>query len=164
MINTIQSIRALSRNQKITIIVLFDFFIALFCWIIFGPPISVLLNANFEIRILDIILINYVNFLIPFLFTCVYFYISGLYRSSIRYSDSRDLTIRSIKGSFIFGISWGFVYLLQFEIIRNQFIYIVFLRSIFLSFVFYASIQIIRDLARILIYPNKSNDKLLSTQ
>jgi len=159
MINTIQSIRALSRNQKITIIVLFDFFIALFCWIIFGPPLSVLLNANFEIRILDIILINYVNFLIPFLFTCVYFYISGLYRSSIRYSDSRDLTIRSIKGSFIFGISWGFVYLLQFEIIRNQFIYIVFLRSIFLSFVFYASIQIIRDLARILIYPNKSNDK-----
>ena len=159
MINTIQSIRALSRNQKITIIVLFDFFIALFCWIIFGPPLSVLLNANFEIRILDIILINYVNFLIPFLFTCVYFFISGLYRSSIRYSDSRDLTIRSIKGSFIFGISWGFVYLLQFEIIRNQFIYIVFLRSIFLSFVFYASIQIIRDLARILIYPNKSNDK-----
>jgi FlaA1/EpsC-like NDP-sugar epimerase len=159
MINTIQSIRALSRNQKITIIVLFDFFIALFCWIIFGPPLSVLLNANFEIRILDIILINYVNFLIPFLFTCVYFYISGLYRSSIRYSDSRDLTIRSIKGSFIFGISWGFVYLLQFEIIRNQFIYIVFLRSIFLSFVFYASIQIIRDLARILIYPNKSNNK-----
>jgi FlaA1/EpsC-like NDP-sugar epimerase len=159
MINTIQSIRALSRNQKITIIVLFDFFIALFCWIIFGPPLSVLLNANFEIRILDIILINYVNFLIPLLFTCVYFYISGLYRSSIRYSDSRDLTIRSIKGSFIFGISWGFVYLLQFEIIRNQFIYIVFLRSIFLSFVFYASIQIIRDLARILIYPNKSNNK-----
>ena len=159
MIKTIQTIRAISRNKKIIIIALVDFFMALSCWIIFGPPLSALITANFEVKIVDIVILNYLNFIIPFLLMCSYFYISGLYRSSIRFSDSRDLTARTIKGAFIFGISWGFVYLYQFEIVRNQFLYTVFLRSIFLSFIFYASIQIIRDLARILIYPNKSNKK-----
>lgn len=157
MIKTLQGIRAISRNKKIIIIALVDLIIALCCWIIFGPPLSVLLTANFDIKIVDIVFLNYLNFIIPFSLTCTYFYISGLYRSSIRFSDSRDLTVRSIKGAFIFGISWGFVYLYQYEIVRNQFLYTVFLRSIFLSFIFYASIQVIRDLARILIYPNKLN-------
>jgi FlaA1/EpsC-like NDP-sugar epimerase len=159
MIKFFYSIRALSRNKKITIVALVDLIMAICCWIIFGPPLSVLLTADFDIKILDIILLNYLNFVIPFLLTCLYFYISGLYRSSIRFSDSRDLTIRSIKGAFIFGLSWGLVYLYQYEIIRDQFFYTVFLRAIFLSFVFYASIQIIRDLARILIYPSISNNK-----
>ena len=159
MVRFFYSIRALSRNKKIVIIALADLIMALCCWIIFGPPLSVLLTANFDIKIIDIIILNYLNFLIPFLLTCLYFYISGLYRSSIRFSDSRDLTIRSLKGAFIFGLSWGLVYLYQYEIIRDQFFYTVFLRAIFLSFVFYASIQIIRDLARILIYPSNSNNK-----
>jgi FlaA1/EpsC-like NDP-sugar epimerase len=159
MIKFFYSIRALSRNKKITIVALVDLIMAICCWIIFGPPLSVLLTADFDIKILDIILLNYLNFVIPFLLTFLYFYISGLYRSSIRFSDSRDLTIRSIKGAFIFGLSWGLVYLYQYEIIRDQFFYTVFLRAIFLSFVFYASIQIIRDLARILIYPSISNNK-----
>jgi len=153
------NLRAISRNKKITIIALVDLMMALCCWVIFGPPLSILITANFEISILDIFLLNYINFLVPFFLTCSYFYFSGVYRSSIRFSDSRDLTVRSIKGAFIFGVSWGFVYLYQFEIVRNQFLYTVFLRSIFLSFIFYASIQIIRDLARIVIYPNKSNNK-----
>jgi FlaA1/EpsC-like NDP-sugar epimerase len=156
MIKIINSIRAISRTNKIIIIALVDLFMALCCWIIFGPPLSALLTANFEIRLIDVVILNYINFLIPFLLTCIYFYISGLYRSSIRFSDSRDLTIRSLKGAFIFGLSWSFIYLFQFEIIRNQFFYTVLLRGILLSFVFYASIQIIRDLARILIYPNNS--------
>lgn len=159
MIKTFYSMRALSRNQKILIIALVDFIMALFCWVIFGPPLSILLTANFDIKIIDIIILNYINFLIPFFLTCLYFYISGMYRSSIRFSDSRDLTVRSLKGAFIFGLSWSFVYLYQFEIIRNQFFYTVFLRGIFLSFIFYASIQIIRDLARILIYPNNRKHK-----
>lgn len=163
MIKMFYNIRAISRNKKIIIIALVDLVTALLCWIVFGPPLSVKMNANlsanFDIQIIEIIKMNYLNFLIPFILTCTYFYISGVYRSSIRFSDSRDLTVRSIKGAFIFGISWGFVYLYQFEIVKNQFLYTVFLKSIFLSFIFYASIQIIRDLARILIYPSKSNNK-----
>jgi UDP-N-acetylglucosamine 4,6-dehydratase len=152
-------IRALSRNKKILLVIITDLAVALSCWVVFGPPLSVLLNAAFDIDLLDIILINHLNFIIPFMITCCYFYVSGLYRSSIRFSDSRYTMVRSIKGAFIFGISWGFIYTLQFEIIRNQFLLNVFFRSIFLAFVFYASIQIIRDLARILIYPNNDQQK-----
>jgi len=150
------NIRDLSRNTKISLILIVDFLLSFFCWLIIGPPLTVLLTTNFEISLLEVIFINYLNFIIPFVLTCIYFYLSGLYRSSIRFSDSRDLIVRSLKGSLIFGISWGFVYLYQFEIIRNQFLYIVIIRSIFLGFVFYASIQIVRDFARIIIYPNAS--------
>ena len=159
MYQSIQNIRTFSRNKKIFVIAIVDLFVAFFCWIVFGPPLSVLLATNYQINLVDIIFINYLNFIIPFSLTCVYFYLSGMYRSSIRFSDSRNLTIRSIIGTSLFGIMWGFVYLYQFEIVRNQFLFTVILRSIFLSFVFYASIQIIRDLARILIYPNHKKNR-----
>ena len=159
MPNIINKIRLFSRNKKMLVICIVDLFLAFMCWMIFGPILSVLLATNFEISLLDIFILNYLNFFIPISLTIVYFYFSGMYRSSIRFSDSRDLTARSIKGAFIFGFSWGFIYLYQFEIVRNQFFYTLFMRSFFLSFVFYASIQIIRDLARILIYPNNSLNK-----
>jgi uncharacterized membrane protein YbaN (DUF454 family) len=63
MIKFFYSIRALSRNKKITIVALVDLIMAICCWIIFGPPLSVLLTADFDIKILDIILLNYLNFI-----------------------------------------------------------------------------------------------------
>lgn len=159
MPNLFNNVKNISRNRKIFIIGFVDLFLAFICWIIFGPPLSVLLAANFEIKLIDIILLNYLNFLIPMLLTMVYFYLSGLSRSSIRFSDSRNLIIRAIKGSLIFGLSWGFVYLAQYEIVRNQFFYTVLMRSALLGFVFYASIQIARDLARVLIYPKNLTNK-----
>ncbi len=152
-------LRSISRNKKITLIFIVDLFLSFGCWIIFGPPVSVILAANFDVRLWEIILINNLNFIIPFLITGIYFYVSGLYRSSIRYSDSRDLTIRLIIGSSIFGILWGFIYLIQFEIIRDQFFSIVILRSMFLAFVFYSSVQFTRDLARLMIYPQNIKSK-----
>ena len=152
-------LRTLSRNRKILLIIVVDIILSLGCWIIFGPPVSALVAANFDIKLIDVITINYLNFLVPCAMTCIYFYFSGLYRSSIRFSDSRDLTLRLIKGSFIFGSSWGIVYLFQFAILRDQFLYIVFFRSVFLAFVFYSSIQIARDLARIIIYPQSNTNQ-----
>ena len=152
-------LRTLSRNRKILLIIVVDIILSLGCWVIFGPPVSALVAANFDIKLIDVITINYLNFLVPCVMTCIYFYFSGLYRSSIRFSDSRDLTLRLIKGSFIFGSSWGIVYLFQFAILRDQFLYIVFFRSVFLAFVFYSSIQIARDLARIIIYPQSNTNQ-----
>jgi FlaA1/EpsC-like NDP-sugar epimerase len=161
MLKIFHNIRSISRNRKILVVGLVDLVLAFVCWVIFGPPLSVLLAANFEIKLIDIIWINYINLLIPIIFTMSYLYFSGLTRSSIRFSDSRNLIIRSVKGSFIFGLSWGLVYLFQYEIVRNQFLYTVLMRSVLLAFVYYASIQIVRDLARVLIYPKNisSNGK-----
>ena len=63
--------------------------------------------------------------------------------------------MRALKGSFIFGISWGIVYALESEIIRNQYIFATILRSVFLAYVFYAFLQISRDIARLLLNRNR---------
>ena len=154
MNNILFQVRDFSRSVKILVLGSVDIILALVCWVIFGPPFSVLLTSNFEVEILDVISQNFLNFTIPCFLTFIYFYFSGFYRTSIRFSESRDLIARSLKGSFIFGLTWGLVYLFQYEIIRNQYSFTVLLRSLLLAYVFYGSLQIARDLARILIYPN----------
>ena len=148
-------LRSLSRKYKLLILTFVDFFTAFAVWIIFGPPSSVLISSNFQISLYDIVLQNSLNFIIPTILTFFYFSFSGFYRSSIRYSESNDLIIRALKGSFIFGISWGIVYALESEIIRNQYIFATILRSIFLAYVFYAFLQISRDIARLLLNRNR---------
>ena len=148
-------LRSLSRKYKLLILAFVDFCTAFAVWIIFGPPSSALISSNFQISLYDIVLQNYLNFIIPTILTFFYFSISGFYRSSIRYSESNDLIMRALKGSFIFGISWGIVYALESEIIRNQYIFATILRSFFLAYVFYAFLQISRDIARLLLNRNR---------
>ena len=135
-----------------------DVLTAFICWIIFGPPFSVMIATNFEVSLSEIINQNYLNFFIPTFITLVYFFNSGFYRSSIRFSDSRDLISRAIIGSVIFGSTWGIVYATEYEIIRNQYLISTILKSILLSYVFYAFLQTSRDTARILLNLNQSKN------
>ncbi len=144
----------LPRKQKVFALVLSDCLIAFLCWIVFGPPFSILIASNFQSTIFNLIYSNYVSFVIPFLFTFIYFYLSGFYRSLMKFFDSKDSIFRALIGSFIFGFSWGIVYISQYEVIRTDFLSTVMLQSLLLSSVFYAFLQISRDIARIIIYPN----------
>lgn len=72
----------------------------------------------------------------------------------MKFFDSKDSIFRALIGSFIFGFSWGIVYISQYEVIRTDFLSTVMLQSLLLSSVFYAFLQISRDIARIIIYPN----------
>jgi len=157
----LQIIRGLSRINKVLILLSVDTILCFASWTIFGPPLSVLMASNFQIDLMTIINQNFFNFVIPCIFTFTYFFISGFYRSSLRFSQSKDLTIRSINGALIFGLIWGLVYLVEFEIIRNQYFLIVILRALLISFVFYGALQISRDIARLIIYPDivKSSGK-----
>ena len=148
-------LRSLTRKQKLLILISSDGLIAFFCWIVFGPPFSFMIATNFELSLSEIIYENYLSFFIPFIFTFFYFYFSGFYRSLLKFFDSKDSILRAIIGSLIFGFFWGAIYLYQYEIIRTDFLYTVILQSLLLSSVFYAFMQIARDIARILIYPNK---------
>ncbi len=148
-------VKSLSKKNKILIMILVDAVLAFACWLIFGPPITVYLASNFELNLSEIIYLNIGNFIFPSLMFFTYLLASGFYRSSIRFSDSRDLIARSLTGALVFGISWGVFYLYQFEIIRNQYTLGVLIKSILLAYVLYGSLQIARDLARLIIYPNK---------
>ena len=149
-------LRSLSRKYKLLILSCVDVLTAFICWIIFGPPFSVMIATNLEVSLSQIINQNYLNFFIPTFITLVYFFNSGFYRSSIRFSDSRDLISRAIIGSVIFGSTWGIVYATEYEIIRNQYLISTILKSILLSYVFYAFLQTSRDTARILLNLNQS--------
>jgi len=146
-------LRKLPRSQKLFVLIMIDIISAFICWLIFGPPFSVLIASNFQVSLFDIIIQNYLNLVIPTLITFLYLINSGFYRSSIKYSDSKNLIIRALKGSFIFGFSWGAVYAAEYEIIRNQYLVTTILKSILLSYVFYAFVQVSRDAARIMLYP-----------
>ncbi len=145
------TLRSLSRRYKLLILSSIDFSTAFACWIIFGPPFTALIASNFQVGLLSIISLNIYNFIIPTAVTFIYFVNSGFYRSSIRYSESRDLIIRALKGSALFGISWGIVYTAEYEVVRNQYIVATILKSLFIAFVFYTFLQTSRDVARIIL-------------
>ena len=145
----------LTRRRKVIVLVLVDCVIAFLCWVVFGPPFSLLIATNFKFSLLEIIITNYLSFIIPFFLTFIYFYVSGFYRSLMKFFDSKDSIFRAMIGSFVFGFSWGAVYLSQYEVIRTDYLTTILLQSLLLSSVFYAFLQISRDIARLIIYPSK---------
>ena len=148
-------LKNLSRKQKLFVMTCSDAITAFFCWVVFGPPFSFMIATNFESSLKQIIFQNYLSFLIPFVFTFIYFYASGFYRSLLKFFDSKDTILRGIIGSLLFGFLWGIIYLSQYEIIRTDYLSTVILQSLLLSAVFYAFLQISRDIARLIIYPTK---------
>jgi FlaA1/EpsC-like NDP-sugar epimerase len=71
----------------------------------------------------------------------------------MKFFDSKDSIFRALIGALIFGIFWGISYLSQYEIIRTDYLSTVILQAFLLSAVFYAFLQISRDIAQIIIYP-----------
>ena len=71
----------------------------------------------------------------------------------MKFFDSKDSIFRALIGSAIFGFSWGLTYLFQYEVIRTDYLSTVILQAFLLSAVFYAFLQISRDIARLIIYP-----------
>ena len=65
-------LRRLSRRYKLLILSCVDAITALICWIIFGPPFSIMIATNFEVSLAEIINQNYLNFLFQHL---LHFYI-----------------------------------------------------------------------------------------
>ena len=149
------TLKHLSRRTKLLLLVFSDCLIAFFCWVIFGPPFSFMIATNFELSLKDIVLANLLSFFIPFIFTFLYFYLSGFYRSLMKFFDSKDSIFRALVGSLLYGFLWGIVYLSQYEVIRTDYLSTVILQSLLLASVFYAFLQISRDIARLIIYPTK---------
>ena len=73
----------------------------------------------------------------------------------MKFFDSKDSIFRALIGSLLFGFLWGIVYLSQYEVIRIDYLSTVILQSLLLASVFYAFLQISRDVARLIIYPTK---------
>ena len=147
------TLKNLTRSNKLILLIVTDCIIAFLCWVVFGPPFSFMIASNFELSLYQIIKSNILSFIIPFFFTFFYFIWSGFYLSLMKFFDSKDSIFRALIGSLIFGSFWGVSYLSQYEIIRTGYFSTVILQAFLLSAVFYAFLQISRDVAQLIIYP-----------
>ena len=151
-------LKNLDRKQKLAFIILSDFVLALICWLVFGPPMATYIASEFSSNVLDILYSEWRSFFVPASLSIIYFYIFGFYKSLIKFFDSKDSILLSLTGSLIFGFSWSIMHIYQFKIVSTSFLSIAFLQGILLAAVFYAFINISRDIAKYLLYPYNTNE------
>jgi FlaA1/EpsC-like NDP-sugar epimerase len=151
-------LKNLDRRQKLAFIIFSDFVLALICWLVFGPPMATYIASEFSSNVLGILYSEWKSFFVPASLSIIYFYIFGFYKSLIKFFDSKDSILLSLTGSLIFGFSWSIMHIYQFKIVSTSFLSIAFLQGILLAAVFYAFINISRDIAKYLLYPYNTND------
>ena len=147
----------LNRKQKVLFILLNDLFLALVCWLVFGPPMATYIASEFSTGIFKILYSEWKSFLFPAVTTISYLYFFGFYKSLIKFFDSKDSILLTLTGSLIFGFSWSLIHIYQFNIITTSFLSVVVLQGFLLAAVFYAFLNISRDVAKYLLYPHNTN-------
>jgi len=147
----------LDRKYKLLIVVINDFFFALICWLVFGPPMATYIASEFSTGIFSILQSEWESFVFPASLSILYLYIFGFYKSLIKFFDSKDSILLSLSGSLIFGFSWALIYIYQFNTVSTSFLSIAFLQGFLLSAVFYAFLNISRDIAKYFLYPINTN-------
>jgi FlaA1/EpsC-like NDP-sugar epimerase len=147
----------LNRKIKFLIVLLNDFFLALICWLVFGPPMASYIASEFSTGIFEIFLSEWISFFFPAVIAISYLYFFGFYKSLIKFFDSKDSILLSLSGSLIFGFSWSVMHVYQFNIVSTTFLSIALLQGFLLSAVFYAFLNISRDAAKYLLYPYNTN-------
>ena len=71
--------------------------------------------------------------------------------------DSKDSILLTLTGSLLFGFSWTVIHVYQFQIVSTTFLSIAFLQGLLLAAVFYAFINLSRDIAKYILYPYQTN-------
>ena len=156
-----QRLQLLSSKSKLFLLFFSDILMAMTAWVVFGPPLINYIGTEFSYPILKTIYDQFFQFLIPALCSIFFMWFFGFYRSLIRFFDSMDAILTALIGSLIFGFGWALIYLSQLNFSDSNIIFIAFLQGIILSFLFYALINIIRIIARILIYPNSNEENAI---
>lgn len=147
----------IGHKQKKLIIFANDFFLALICWLVFGPPMATVIASEFSSGVFEILLGEWQSFVIPTLLAQTYLYIFGFYKTIIKFFDSKDSIFITSTGSLVFGFSWALMHIYQFQIVSTSFLSIAFLQGLMLSAVLYAFLNLSRDLAKYILYPHDTN-------
>ena len=147
----------LSRKSKLLVVLTNDFLLALICWLVFGPPMATYIASEFSTGILDILVREWLSFVLPASAAIIFLYLFGFYRTIIKFFDSKDSILISLIGSMTFGGSWAVLHVYQFQIVSTTFLSIALLQGILLSAVFYAFLNVSRDVAKYFLYPQSLN-------
>ena len=157
MNSLVNNLHTLGRNLKLLIMLLNDVLLALVCWVIFGPPMATVIASEFSSDILQILYSEWMSFLLPVTFALLYLYFFGFYKSLIKFFDSKDSIFLSLTGAMIFGYSWSIMHVYQFQLVSTTFLSVAILQGTLLAAVFYAFLNISRDVAKYILYPYNTN-------
>ena len=157
MNSLVNNLHTLGRNLKLLIMLLNDVLLALVCWVIFGPPMATVIASEFSSDILQILYSEWMSFLLPVTFALLYLYFFGFYKSLIKFFDSKDSIFLSLTGAMIFGYSWSIIHVYQFQLVSTTFLSVAILQGTLLAAVFYAFLNISRDVAKYILYPYNTN-------
>ena len=147
----------LNPKIKLAIIIGNDFSAALICWMVFGPPMATFIASEFSTGILVILFSEWLSFVVPTFATLLYLYLFGFYKTVIKFFDSQDSIFLSLSGSLIFGFTWAVMHIYQFNIVSTSFLSIAMLQGFLLAAVFYAFLNLTRDMAKFILYPQNTN-------
>ena len=150
-------IQNLNRNSKLLVVLTNDFLLALVCWLVFGPPMATYIASEFSMGVLDILFQEWLSFVLPASAAILYLYVFGFYRTIIKFFDSKDSILISLIGSMIFGGLWAIIHVYQFQVVSTSFLSIAVLQGFLLSAVFYAFLNVSRDVAKYFLYPQSVN-------
>jgi len=147
----------IGHKQKKLIIFANDFILALICWLVFGPPMATVIASEFSSGVFEILFGEWQSFVIPTLLAQTYLYIFGFYKTIIKFFDSKDAIFITSTGCLVFGFSWALMHVYQFQIVSTSFLSIAFLQGLLLAAVLYAFLNLSRDLAKYILYPQDIN-------
>jgi FlaA1/EpsC-like NDP-sugar epimerase len=150
-------IQNLNRKSKLLVVLANDFLLALVCWLVFGPPMATYIASEFSMGVLGILFQEWLSFVLPASAAILYLYAFGFYRTIIKFFDSKDSILISLIGSMIFGGLWAIIHVYQFQVVSTSFLSIAVLQGFLLSAVFYAFLNVSRDVAKYFLYPQSVN-------
>jgi len=83
-------ISSFSRELKLLLIITSDCFLALTCWVVFGPPMATMIASEFSTGFLEIIRSSIISVAVPIFLSISYLYYQGFYHSMIKFFDSKN--------------------------------------------------------------------------
>ncbi len=158
MKNIAKALLNLTRSQKLFIVISSDLFCMILVWVIFGPPLSTLMTQGFGNEVLDIIFDEVYQVIIPAIISLLFLFLTGFYKTMIRFYDTLDTIFIALTGSFIYGFSWLITYLLSLPVFLNEYFFVFLLQAFMLSIVLYSFLSSIRIFAKYILFTLKASD------
>ena len=145
-----------SKFQKLALVIFIDIFSMIIVWMIFGPPLATGMSQNFSTGLIDLMLLDKLQIILPVLITISFFILAGFYKSMIRFYDLLDTFFLSISGSLIFGFTWLLTFLRSLPDISYEFFFIFLLQAFMLSVVLFSFISSSRIFGKYVMFSLKN--------
>ena len=149
----------LSKFRKISLVISIDILSMIIVWMIFGPPLATAMSQNFSTGLIDSMLVDPFQIILPVFITISFFMLVGFYKSMIRFYDLLDTFFLSISGSLIFGFTWLLTFLRSLPNISYESFFIFLLQAFMLSVVLFSFISSSRIFGKYVLFSLKNDQE-----